>query len=203
MNGSELRIVDGLELNAELRRILRPGELVTWRDGRSRRLPRWFMEVPSWIEALEVNLSRHFKVWELVDVDLREHEMLRVAGPRYLPLAACLLANALEVLRTEVGTYIHIAANGGYRSPAHGLAHPASPHCWGTAANIYRIGDDYLNNEHTISRYGEVVRSLNPLFWTHPYGHGPGQSDDHLHVDIGYTVVVPHDAGEETDSAGM
>lgn len=200
MNGSELRVVDGLELDPELRRVLRPGELVRWRDGRSRRLPRWFIEVPSWEDALEISLSPHFKVWELIDVDLREHEMLRRGGPQYLPLAACLLANALEVVRAEVGTYVHIAANGGYRSPSHGLSHPASPHCWGTAANIYRIGDDYLNDERTIHRYSEVVRSLNPLFSTHPYGHGPGQSDDHLHLDIGFTVAVPHQAGEEIDA---
>ena len=64
---------------------------------------------------------------------------------------------ALEVLRVEIGAPIRIAANGGYRSPAHARSRSASPHCWGTAANIYRIGSDYIDSEETISRYADVA----------------------------------------------
>lgn len=201
MNGRELRVVDGLKMGEQYRRVLRPGEMVTWRDGRSRRLPRWFMEVPGWEAALETNLSPHFKAWEFVDTDLREHKLLRTDGRRYLPLATYLLANALEVLRAEVGTYVHIAVNGGYRSPAHNLSIGGSPHCWGTAANIYRIGDDFLDDERTITRYGQLVRALSPVFYTYPYGHGVGETDDHLHVDIGFPMLAPRDSGDEDDPA--
>ena len=27
-----------------------------------------------------------------------------------------------------------------------------------------------------------------PGVWVRPYGHGDGEADDHLHIDIGYTV---------------
>ena len=36
---------------------------------------------------------------------------------------------------------------------AHARTGGASPHCWGTAANIYRIGDTYLDSPETIERY--------------------------------------------------
>jgi hypothetical protein len=197
-----LRVVDGLALPAEYRSVLRPGELMLGRDGRRRRLPRWFFQVPSWMAAVETSVTPHFHVWELMDVDFREHELLRVSETRYLPLAAGLLANVLEVLRAEVGTYVHIAANGGYRSPAHRLSTHASPHCWGTAANVYRIGDDWLDNERNITRYGRLMRALSPAVWVQPYGHGPGETDDHLHIDLGYTIVVPHGADDDDPPAG-
>jgi hypothetical protein len=53
-------------------------------------------------------------------VDVREVEAMRTF-PRYVPCAVALLATALEVFRAEVGTFVHIAANGGYRSPGHAL----------------------------------------------------------------------------------
>ena len=86
-------------------------------------------------------LTPNFGLWEFIDVDVREAEPLR-RFPRYVPCAVTLLARALERFRDHVGTFVHVAANGGYRSPAHALTAHASPHCWGTAANIYRIGDD-------------------------------------------------------------
>lgn len=189
-----LRVVDGITLAPEYRDLLRPGALVTGTDGRRRRLPRWFFEVPSWEVALETDLAPHFKVWELLNVDVREHELHRLRWPRYLPLAVGALAAVLEMLRAEVGTYVHVAANGGYRSPAHRLSEGASPHAWGTAANIYRIGDDWLDDERTIGRYAKLVRSLTPVVWTRPFGHDRGQTDDHLHLDLGFTVVAPHEA---------
>ena len=192
-----LRVVDGLELSRAHRAVLRPGELMEGRDGRRRRLPRWFLEVPSWDAALETDLSPHFKVWEFMNVDVREHELQRLQWPRYLPLAVGLLAASMEVLRTRVDTYVHIAANGGYRTPSHRLSTHATPHCWGTAVNLYRIGDDWLDDERTITRYSRMARGLSPTLWARPYGHAVGETDDHLHLDVGYAVVSPHHAGDE------
>ncbi len=189
-----LRVVDGVTLSPEYQELLRPGALVTGPDGRRRRLPRWFFEVGSWEVALQTDLAPHFKVWEFLNVDVREHQLHRLRWPRYLPLAVGALAAVLEVLRAEVGTFVHIAANGGYRSPAHRISRGTSPHSWGTAANLYRIGDDWLGGERTITRYGKLVRSLSPVVWTRPFGHAHGETDDHLHLDLGFTVVAPHEA---------
>ena len=197
----QLRVVDGLALDEAHRQVLRPGQLVRGRDGKARRLPRWFYEVPSWEAALETQLAPNFKVWEFLNVDVREHELQRLRWPRYLPMAVGLLAAALEVFRAEVNTYVHVAANGGYRSPAHRLSGPASPHFWGTAVNLYRIGDDWLDDERTINRYSRMVRSLSPAVWVRPYGHDVGETDDHLHLDVGYAVVAPHTGGDERDAA--
>jgi len=196
---SGLQVVDGLVLPDKLRRLLRPGQLARGRDGLVRRLPRWFYEVPSWNVALETSLTPHFKLWEFLDVDVREDELLRVSGPRYVPLAVTLLAGALEAFRRQVDTYVHIAANGGYRSPAHRLGGFTSVHCWGTAVNVYRIGDDWLDDEKNITRYGEIARTVFPAFRALPYGDGVGETDDHLHLDVGFAVVAPHGGGDETD----
>ena len=197
---SGLEVVDGMKLPARERQVLRPGELVRGRDGFTRRLPRWFYRVPSWEVALEVTLTPHFKLWEFLDVDVREHELLRVDGPRYVPLAVTLLAAALEAFRREVNTYVHISANGGYRSPAHGLSGHASVHCWGVAANLYRVGDDLLDDVKNISRYSDVAREVFPAFQVLPFGSGVGETDDHLHLDVGYATVTPHGmADEEAD----
>lgn len=197
--GFPLRVVDGLALDPEARRALRPGELLRDREGRARRLPRFFFEVPSWEAAREVPLAPHFEAWEFLNVDVREDAVLRTRWPRYLPCAVALLASALEVLREEVGTYVHVAANGGYRSPAHGLTTHASAHCWGTAANLYRVGDDWLDDPATIVRYQRIVRRVLPTAWVRPYGSKRGEAMDHLHLDLGWAVVVPHDAPGEDD----
>ena len=62
-----LEVVDGLKLGDELRRILRPGELMRDRDGRLRRLPRFFYRIPNWEVALETPLSPHFEIWEFFE----------------------------------------------------------------------------------------------------------------------------------------
>jgi len=192
MGDFTLEVVDGLKLGDELRRILRPGELMRDRDGRLRRLPRFFYRIPSWEVALETPLSPHFEIWEFLNVDVRETERLRSDWPRFLPCAVSMIASFLELLRREVDTYVHISANGGYRSPAHRLSTHASTHCWGTAANVYRVGDDWLDGEKTIARYARIAERLMPGLYVRPYGHGKGEADDHLHVDLGWTIVVPH-----------
>lgn len=193
-----LRLVDGLDLPDGLLRVYRPGEEVEDEDGRVRALPRFFYEVPSWEAALQTALAPHFMLYEFVSVDVREDAAAR-AWPRYVPCAAALLAAALETFRRAVGETVFIAANGGYRSPAHALdqrdgSAAASPHQWGTAVDVYRVGDRWLEDEATINRYRDVVRDVLPGAWVRPYGTGPGATDDHLHLDFGYTLAVPHAA---------
>lgn len=185
-----LRVVDGRRLTAEYREVLDPGGTLRDAHGQPRQLPRHYYEVCSWDEAREAQLTPNFALWEFIHVDVREAEPLRTF-PRYVPCAVTLLALALERFREAVGTFVHIAANGGYRSPAHALTCRASLHCWGTAADIYRIGDDYLDTPELIERYADVARQAIPGVATNPVGHGPSETDDHLHLDIGYVLSVP------------
>src|SRR4051794_27509145 len=191
------RVVDGMGLNDDYRALLRPGELMRDRGGRLRRLPRFFYEIPSWDVALETGLSTHFEVWEFLNVDVRETEALRSRWPRFLPCAVSALAAFLELLRREVDTYVHIAANGGYRSPAHRLSTHASTHCWATAANLYRVGDDWLDERKVIARYAKLAERLLPGIYVRPWGTQPGETDDHLHLDLGWMVRVPGGAAGE------
>lgn len=194
-----LRLVDARELEAPYREALRPGELVPDHEGRLRRLPRYFYEVHSWQQALKTQLTPHFGLWELVDVDVREAPAMR-DFPRYVPCALALLATCLELFRQEVGTVVRVAANGGYRSPSHALNDGvASVHAWGTAANLYRIGSDLVDTRERIERYTQLARRVLPGIWARPYGAGPGCADDHIHLDLGYATVVPHDAPSEDE----
>lgn len=203
-DGVPLQPVDGLKLPDQVRAVLRPAELVRGRDGFTRRLPRWFYRVPTWDDAVKTNVTPNFKLWEFLDVDFREHELLRIEPERYVPAGVMLLAAALEVFRKEVNTYVHISANGGYRSPAHRLSRDASVHCWGTAVHIYRVGDDWLENESSINRYGEIAAQVFPGFRALPFGTGEGRTEDHLHLDLGYLTVVPPGIGDEdTDERAM
>jgi len=197
-----LRLVDGLALPAALRRVLRPGEVIHGRDGRARRLPRFFYEVPSWERAVEVALTPHFSLYEFVSVDVREAAAVR-RWPRFVPCAVTLLAAHLELLRRALDAPVFIAANGGYRSPTHALdagddGEPvASPHHWGTAANVYRIGSDYIDTEGEIENFRAKVHDTLPGVWTRPFGTDRGFADDHLHLDLGYAVAVPREAPDE------
>jgi hypothetical protein len=102
------------------------------------------------------------------------------------------------VLRGEIDEAVHISANGGYRSPSFGKSIAGSPHCWGTAANIYRVGGQYLDERDAIEKYATLAVNLLPALRARPYGHGPGCVDDHVHLDLGYMTAVPADApGEE------
>ena len=191
-----MRILDGLTLERRLREVLRPAEMVPDRHGRMRRLPRFFYEVDSWEQAKATELAPHFAMAEFIDVDVREHELQR-GFPRYVPCAVVLLAGHLELFRQAVGTKVFVAANGGYRTPRHELSRYATPHTWGAAANLYRIGDTYLDNRDVIERYGEMALQLCPGFRTRPYGAGLGEADDHVHLDIGFAHLVPPEAPPE------
>ena len=194
-----LQVVDGLELDEKFVAAIRPGEIYHDRQGRARRLPRFFYSVPSWDIALETQLTPHFGLWELLDVDFREAEPMRMF-PRFVPCAIALLATHLEVFRQEVGTVVRIAANGAYRSPSHALNRGASPHNWGTAANIYRIGEEYMDSPEKIEKYSRLARELLPGIWSRPFGAGAGFAFDHVHIDLGYATVIPHDAPGGNDS---
>ena len=195
--GFPLRVVDGRRLQKEYRDALRPGASLCDPAGRARRLPRYFYEIPSWATALRVGLAPHFHLWEFIHTDVREAEPLR-HFPRYIPCAITLLASCLELLRDAVdGALVHISANGGYRSPRHGLTRGASTHAWGTAVNIYQIGGDLLDSREEIERYAAIAREVIPGVWVRPYGDGIGEADDHLHLDLGYVISVPRDAPVE------
>ncbi|MDP9005234.1 MAG: hypothetical protein M3N12_10660 [Verrucomicrobiota bacterium] len=188
----ELRAVDGLTLSAEHRAALRPGEVVTDENGKLHHLPRFFFEVPSWEEAHVLRVATHFNLSELMTVDSREADLLLRTFPHYVPCAILALARYLEDLRREVDAPVFISANGGYRSPAHRSNEIPSVHSWGTAADIYRIGDTYLDNEKSIERYGRVAASLGAEVFVRPCVEG----DDHLQVDLGYLTIVPRQCSE-------
>jgi hypothetical protein len=185
-----LPIVDGLALDEERRALLKPDQPLADSRGCLRRLPRWFFEVESWETARQTHLAEHFTLHELMTVDVREAAALR-RFPRYIPCAVTLLAGHLELLRQAVGAPVWIAANGGYRSPAHRLSSHASVHCWGTAANVYRIGDENLDTRDRIERFAAVAARVSPAFWVRPFGLDRGFADDHLHLDVGYARLTP------------
>lgn len=189
---AELRAVDGLTLSPEHRAALRPGEAVTDENGKVHHLPRFFFEVPSWGEAHSLRIANHFKLSELMTVDSRESDLLLRTFPHYVPCAILALARYLEDLRREVDAPVFVSANGGYRSPAHRSNTVPSLHNWGTAADVYRIGDTYLNDEKSIERYGRVAASLGAEVFVRPYQPG----DDHLQVDLGYLTLVPRECSE-------
>lgn len=192
-----LPIVDGIQLPQPVRELLRPGEDLPATNGNRRQLPRYFYAVQSTEIAVNTLLTPHFGLWELIEVDLYEAQPLR-KYPRYVPCAITILAAALEVLRVEIGAPIRVAANGGYRSPAHAGSKSASAHCWGTAANIFQIGNEYLDTEDKIQRYAAIAAKTLAGCWTRPYGSDSGFADDHLHIDLGYVTVVPHRPAETT-----
>jgi hypothetical protein len=191
-----LKIVDAFDLDPEVRSLLMPHETAEGKHGRQHRLPRYFYEVPSHEAARDVRLSAHFGLNEFLLVDLKEAERLR-AYPRYVPCAVRVLAFYLERLREAVGAPIHLAVNGGYRSPAHKLAVGATPHMWGTAADLYRIGSQVLNERETIEKYNRMAEDTSGDLWVMPYGHEIGKADDHIHLDLGYISLVPREMSED------
>jgi hypothetical protein len=143
-------------------------------------------------------LTPHFALAELMMVDCNESEGLLRHPPHYVPLAVGVLARYLEDFREKAGDEkVYISANGGYRSPAHRLTKAPGVHNWGTAADIYRVGDCYLDDRESIERYGQIFATLGAEVYVAPYGIGEGETDDHLHVDIGYVSITPRKIGED------
>jgi hypothetical protein len=192
MSSSVLKGVDGLQLDPQRRALFRPGEPIQGQDGIVHHLPRFFFEVPTWPAAREMRISAHFKLAEVMTVDCREAELLLKQFPHYVPCAILVLARYLESFRAEVNAPVFISANGGYRSPAHRLSSATSRHHWGTAADIYRVGDTYLDDERAIERYRQIATDLGQEIMVRPYTAG----DDHLHLDLGFVTLVPADCSE-------
>jgi hypothetical protein len=188
--------MDGLRLAAEYRALLRPDETEVGCNGAVHRLPRFFYEVGSWEEAQAVRVAPHFTVAELMTVDSREATLLLKQFPHYVPCAILLLARFLEDFRREVEAPVFISANGGYRSPAHQIGGAKSIHAWGTAANIYRVGDTFLADAKSIAKYRSVAASISPAVFVRPFGREQGQTSDHLHIDLGYARLTPRDCTE-------
>jgi hypothetical protein len=192
-----LKVVDAFDLDDELRSLLRPGEMVRDVQGRRHRLPRYFYEVESHDAARTMRLTPHFGLNEFTLVDLKEAARLQ-GFPRYVPCAVRLLAFYLDHFRTAVGASVHIAVNGAYRSPAHKLSTNATPHMWGTAADVYRIGTNILKTKELIEKYNEVAEDLSEDISVLTYGHVTGiNADDHVHIDLGYITLIPREISED------
>lgn len=192
-----LKVVDAFDLDDEIRSLLRPGEMVRDVQGRRHRLPRYFYEIESHDEAVNTRLTPHFGLNEFVLVDLKEAPRLQ-QFPRYIPCAVRLLAFYLEQFRAAVNASVHIAVNGGYRSPGHKLSTNATTHMWGTAADIYRVGSSIVKTKELIERYNDVAEDLSDDVSVLPYGHVTGQNaDDHVHIDLGYITLIPREISED------
>ncbi|HWS72536.1 MAG TPA: hypothetical protein VN605_10500 [Thermoanaerobaculia bacterium] len=192
-----LKVVDAFDLDDELRTLLKPGEMVRDAQGRRHRLPRYFYEISSHDVAVKTRLTPHFGLNEFVLVDLKEATRLQ-QFPRYVPCAVKVLAFYLEQFRTAAGASVHIAVNGGYRSPSHKLALGVTPHMWATAADVYRIGQTILKSKDSIEKYNDVAEDLSDDVHVLPYGHITGNNaDDHVHVDLGYVTLVPREISED------
>lgn len=192
-----IKVVDAFDLDDELRSLLKPGEMMRDAQGRRHRLPRYFYEIPSHEAAVSIRLSQHFGLNEFTLVDLKEAARLQ-QFPRYVPCAVRVLAFYLEYFRSDVGASVHIAVNGGYRSPSHKMSLNGTPHMWATAADIYRIGTIILKGKETIEKYNGIAEDLSDDIHVLPYGHVTGlNADDHLHVDLGYITVIPREISED------
>jgi hypothetical protein len=191
-----VQAIDGLHLPEAHRVLLRPGETETDLNGNVHHLPRFFYEIASWQEAHEIRLASHFTLAELMLVDCREAQLLLSQFPHYVPCAIVLLARLLEDFRREVDAPVFISANGGYRSPSHRIGGAKSIHAWATAANIYRVGDTFLSDAKSIEKYRAIAAALGPAVFVRPFGREQGQTDDHLHIDLGYTSLTPRECSE-------
>ena len=196
MKAEPLQAVDGFDLPQDYRVLLRPGEAETDFQGNIHRLPRFFYEIGSWQAAHDIRVAPHFTLAELMLVDCREGRLLLSHFPHYVPCAIVLLARFLEDFRREVDAPVFISANGGYRSPAHQIGGAKSIHAWGTAANIYRIGDIFLNDAKSIEKFGSIAASLSPAVFARLFGPERGQTDDHLHIDLGFVSLTPRECSE-------
>jgi hypothetical protein len=194
----QIKVVDAFDLDDELRALLKPGEMLRDEQGRRHRLPRYFYEIPTHEDATQIRLTPHFGINEFILVDLKESPRLQ-QFPRYVPCAVRMLAFFLEQFRSAAGGSVHIAVNGGYRSPAHKMSFDATPHMWGTAADIYRIGgSNILRTKELIDRFNDVAEELSDDVMVMPHGHETGKSvDDHVHIDLGYLIVIPREISED------
>src|SRR5437899_10525392 len=112
----QIKVVDAFDLDDELRSLLKPGEMVRDAQGRRKRVPRYFYEIPTHDAAIQIRLTPHFGINEFILVDLKEAQRLQ-QFPRYIPRGVPPLAFCLEQFRAVSGASIHIPVNGVYRTP--------------------------------------------------------------------------------------
>lgn len=192
-----LKVVDAFDLDDELRSILRPGEMVRDNQGRRHRLPRYFYEIPDHDAAFKTRLTPNFGLNEFILVDLKEAPRLQ-QYPRYVPCAVRVLAFYLQQFRAAAGGAVHIAVNGGYRSPAHKLSSDGTPHMWGTAADVYKVAGNILKTKELIEKFNVVAEDLSDDVNVLPYGPATGRNaDDHVHIDLGYISLIPREISED------
>ncbi|MDB6155796.1 MAG: Peptidase [Chthoniobacteraceae bacterium] len=193
-----MRVVDALTLSPKRRALLKPGEFHADPNGNRHRLPRFFYEIETWAEAKQIKLTAHFFLSELMSVDCREARAIFRQAPQYIPCAVSVLARYLEEFRARVDAPVCVSVNGGYRSPAHARnLNRATPHQWAAAADIYRVGENWLDSQKTIERYAKIAESIGPEVHVKPFGHGAGENDDHLHIDLGYLTLIPGNCNED------
>ena len=194
---NDLKVVDAFDLDDELRTILKPGEMIRDAQGRRHRLPRYFYEVPDHEFATQYRLTPHFGINEFILTDLKEAPRLQ-DFPKYIPCAVRILAFYLEQFRVAAGASVHIAVNGGYRSPSHKMSANASPHMWGTAADVYKIGGLIMKTKDAIEKFNDIAEDLSEDVSVLPYGHITGiNADDHVHIDLGYITLIPREISED------
>jgi hypothetical protein len=191
-----LPVVDGLVLPEDVRSLLRPDEALQDAAGNWHILPRYFYEVADWNVAKSTKLAPHFTLAELMAVDCREADRLLRTFPHYVPCSISILARYLSEFRQRAGAPVSISVNGGYRSPSHTYSAGATPHHWGTAANVFRVGETLLDNQKVIEKYAAMAQEIGQEVSTKPFGTSVGQTDDHLHLDIGYLRWTPRTASE-------
>ena len=56
-----------------------------------------------------------------------------------------------------------------------------------------------MDSRERIEKYIRLAREVLPGVWTRPFGEGPGYAFDHVHIDLGFVRVVPHDGGDEEE----
>ena len=54
-----------------------------------------------------------------------------------------------------------------------------------------------LDGRESIERVSAIANRLLPVMHTRGYGSGPGCTDDHLHLDLGYVTAIPGNAPAE------
>jgi hypothetical protein len=78
------------------------------------------------------------------------------------------------------------------------MADYATPHMWGTAADVYRIGTAILKTKELIEKVNDLAEELSDDVMVLPYGHQLGTTaDDHVHIDLGYVLVIPREISED------
>jgi hypothetical protein len=49
-----------------------------------------------------------------------------------------------------------------------------------------------IDTREAFDRYAQIARATIPGVRVRPFGTDRGEADDHLHIDLGYVVAVPH-----------